>query len=406
MIPRNRLDIGWVDLLAGIGYCCWPGRRAPLQRQIAAHWSSPDNTLVCLSVRSGFDLALQALAFPPGSEILVSAVTIPDMVRIIAAHGLIPVPLDLDMQTLSVPPTTIARAITARTRAMLVAHLFGSRMPLEPLVQVARQHGLLLIEDCAQAYDGSAYRGHPQSDITMFSFGPIKTATALGGGLLRVTDRGLLNRMQTLQAAYPRQRRDQFLRRLSKYAGLKVFTYPATFRLLPALCRRAGVDYDRLIGQAVRGFPGSALLRRIRRQPAYPLLALLARRLRQDQRDNIAQRQAAAATIISLTPMIRRPGACAAHHTHWAVPVQVADPDALMQHLRRHGFDASRWASSLHVVAPPADRPEIAPREAQQTIAGLLYLPVYPGVATQDLQRLARAIATFVDCADEVQASV
>jgi len=400
MIPRNRLDIGWADLLAGIGYCCRPGRCAPLQQQIAARWSSPDDTVVCLSVRSGFDLALQALAFPPGSEILVSAVTIQDMVRIIEAHGLVPVPLDLDMQTLSVPPTAIARAVTARTRAMLVAHLFGSRMPLEPLVQIARQHGLCLIEDCAQAYDGSDYRGHPQSDITMFSFGPIKTATALGGGLLRVTDRGLLDRIQALQATYPRQRRDQFLRRLGKYAGLKVFTYPATFRLLPALCRRAGVDHDRLIGQAVRGFPGPALLRRIRRQPAYPLPALLARRLRQDQRSNIAQRKAVAETIISLMPEIRRPGACAAHHTHWAVPVQVANPDALVQHLRRHGFDATRWASSLHVVTPPADRPETAPLEAQQTMAGLLYLPVYPGVKAHDLQRLARAIRTFADAVE------
>ena len=87
-------------------------------------------SLACLSVRSGFDALLGALALPRGSEVLMSAVNIADMARIIEAHGLTPVPVDLDMQTLTVSMASLARAATPCTRAVLVAHLFGSRMPM------------------------------------------------------------------------------------------------------------------------------------------------------------------------------------------------------------------------------------------------------------------------------------
>lgn len=395
MIPRNRLDIGWADLLAG-GFCCgWPGRRTPMQRRVEALWSPQADSIACLSVRSGFDLALQALDFPQGSEILMSAVTIPDMTRILVGHGLVPVPLDLDMATLAVEPAALERAISGRTQAILVAHLFGSRMPMEPIVEAARQHGFYLIEDCAQAYDGSNYRGHPESDITMFSFGPIKTATALGGGLLRIRDRALLRRMQSLQARYPVQRRGAFLRRVGKYAGLKLVTYPLTFRWLLALCRRCGIDYDELISQAVRSFRGSDLFPHLRQQPAYPLLALLARRLGQNHRGRLAQRVATAQAVIARLPTTPRPGTHAQNHTYWAFPIQASDPAALVQHLRGHGFDAACWTSSLHTVPPPDNCPASAPVQAAQTMAELLYLPVYPQVKMHDLHRLAHIIKTF-----------
>jgi len=79
---------------------------------------------VCLSVRSGFDALLAALALPAGAEVLTSALTIRDMTRIIEAHGLVPVPVDLDMRRLAVRPEDLARAATPRTRAV---NGFGTR---------------------------------------------------------------------------------------------------------------------------------------------------------------------------------------------------------------------------------------------------------------------------------------
>lgn len=156
MLPRGKLDIDWTDLLFGLRSCFSPKRRRTAQSRVEAAWSSPAESLVCLSVRSGFDALLQALAWPPGTEILTSALTIRDMVRIVEHHHLVPVPIDLRMQTLSLDPEDLEQAITPHTRAVLVAHVFGSRMPLDDVVATAKRHGLLVIEDCAQAYVGPA----------------------------------------------------------------------------------------------------------------------------------------------------------------------------------------------------------------------------------------------------------
>lgn len=200
MIPRGIPDIGWSDLCYGLVGCLRPGNPTQLQKQIEQRWSSDGNNLACLSICSGFDLFLQAIDLPGGSEVIVSAITIPPMVQILEHHGLIPVPVDVDIDTLSVDPTELELLIGPRTRAILVAHLFGSRMDLKPIAAIAQRHGLLLMEDCAQAYAGSEYLGHPISDVVMFSFGPIKTQTALGGAVLHFRDPTLLSRMGQLHA--------------------------------------------------------------------------------------------------------------------------------------------------------------------------------------------------------------
>jgi dTDP-4-amino-4,6-dideoxygalactose transaminase len=137
VIPRKRFDISWADLLFGIGYCFQRANRNSIEQRLERTWPEGAIALACLSVRSGFDALLQTLDFEPGTEILVSAITIRDMTRIIEAHGLVPVPIDLDMEKLVVQPESLAQALTVRTKAILVAHLFGSRMPMEPILHFA-----------------------------------------------------------------------------------------------------------------------------------------------------------------------------------------------------------------------------------------------------------------------------
>src|SRR5688500_18091287 len=123
MIPRARLDIGWTDLAYGALQCKLPGDRSDLARTIERRFSTDGEAFVCLSVRTGFDLLLQALALPAGSEVLMSAITIPDMSKIVRTHGLVPVPVDLDPETLQLERTSLERAYSPRSRVMLVAHL-------------------------------------------------------------------------------------------------------------------------------------------------------------------------------------------------------------------------------------------------------------------------------------------
>lgn len=389
MIPRKRLDITWADMLSGMGYCLRSHDRRTVEQRLERLWSENGFILPCLSVRSGFDALLQALKFEPGTEILVSAITIRGMTRIIEAHNLVPVPVDIDCTQLAVRPESMAKAVTSRTKAILVAHLFGSHMPMEAIVHFAQAHNLLVIEDCAQAYAGHEYRGHPQSDVVLFSFGPIKTATALAGGILQFREASLCTATRLCQEQWPVQSRLYFLARILKYSLLIMLSYRTTYSIFIGVCSALKLNHDRIISQSVRGFSGDNFLKQIRQRPSSALLSLVERRIRRFNPDRIVERVKLAEQLIKLTPSLKRPGIQASHHTHWVFPILCDCPEQLMQYLWTQGFDATQGGSSLSVIEPPAHRPEMNPVEAKQFFEQLLYLPIYIGISSQDIERLA-----------------
>ncbi|MEO0534212.1 MAG: DegT/DnrJ/EryC1/StrS family aminotransferase [Cyanobacteria bacterium P01_A01_bin.123] len=398
MIPRKRLDIGWTDLLYGIKHCLWPQSRKAIETRLEQLWSEKDASLVCLSVRSGFDALLHTLNFPAGTEILVSAVTIRGMIRVIEAHGLVPIPIDLDFTRLEVRPESMAKGITTRTRAILVAHLFGSRMPMEPILRFAQAHSLVVMEDCAQAYVGDRYHGHPQSDISLFSFGPIKTATALAGGFLCFRDPSLRNAVRRYQDQWPISNRLLFLVRICKYAVLVLLSYRVTYSIFIAVCRLLNVNHDQIIASSVRGFSGDRFFAKIRQRPSSAVLALLERRLRRFDQAKISERKALAEQAIALMPSLRRPGDRACEHTYWVFPILHEHPEQLMAYVWEQGFDATQGGSSLYVIPPPVARPEMRAVEAEQVFEQLLYLPIYVGVSVHDLEKLAKVCLSNPIC--------
>ena len=392
MIPRKRIDIDWADLASGLCGCILSGDAAKLRHSIETAWDARAN-LVCLSVRSGLDALLAVLALPSGSEVLVSAVNIADMPRIIEAHGLVPVPVDLDLQTLQVSMQALQAARTPRTRAVLVAHLFGSRMPMQAISEFRNKNKYLLIEDGAQAYTGDLWRGEARADVSLFSFGPVKPATALGGAVLSFRDAALRDRVRAHMARWPLQARGAYFLRLLKYAALAPFAHPVLYGVLAALCRACGTTHEKLVSGAARGFAGGDFFTKIRRQPSPPLLQLLHRRLAQHEQTSALCRIERARQLQSLVGAQRCVGAHGAQHRHWIFPVTHDAGDALIRHLAEQGFDAAYSASSLGVVpAPPGAAPAV---EAARTFARLLYLPAHEGMSAADVERLARAITAF-----------
>ena len=350
--------------------------------------------MTTLSVRSGFDLLLQCLALPRNSEILVSAITIRDMVSIIEHHALRAVPVDIDPESCSLRCDLLTRAITPRSKAILVAHLFGSRMRMADIIEIAQRHDLYVFEDCAQAYAADGYRGHPGSDVAMFSFGPIKTATALGGAMFSFRDSIVCGSVKKLQRRYPVQSRRLFLQRVLKYSVLKALSYRLPYSIFAALCKLLGTTHDRIISDAVRSFADGDLLRKIRYQPSYALLALLERRLRLYTPEQLRPRINATTLACSYLSGISVIGRDAANHSHWVFPIQSKQPDRLVQYLWGEGFDATRGASSLYAVPAPGDSRTEA-TEARRVIDHIVYLPVDSGAARADLRRLAEAVLRF-----------
>jgi dTDP-4-amino-4,6-dideoxygalactose transaminase len=397
MWVRKRLDIGFRDFSFGVLRILLPASGVTVQRRLEEDWSPSADALACFSVRTGFDLLLAALQLPPKSEVLMSAMTIPDMARIVEDHGLLPVPVDLDLDTLGPNLDSLRRAITPASRAIVVAHLCGGRVPIEPILAEARRHRLLVIEDCAQAFDGRGYIGDPDADASMFSFGPIKTATALGGAMLRVRDPGLLQRVRARQAAYPVQKRRSYLCRLLKYAAFKALSYPVAYGMLVRVWRALGRDYDRLVNGSVRGFPGPDFFDRIRQQPCAPLLALLRRRLRAYDHRRLECRAAKGELLTRLfEPKVVCAGRKAVPLNSWVFPVLVENPGEVIAVLRRAGFDATQ-GHSMCVIPPPADRPEGEASVAVKILRGIVYLPIYPEMPDKALGTMAEQLLAVAE---------
>lgn len=400
IVPRHRLDISVADLLFAIGAAV--GARSPDRRaaRIAGSWSPEEGAIACISVRAGLDCLLSALELAPEDEVLVSAVTHPDMPRILRAHGLVPVPVDLDLGTLAPKPAALEEVVTPRTRALLVAHLFGARFDLAECAAFSRRHGLLLIEDCAQTILGPDDSGDRRADVSLYSFGSIKTATALGGALVRVRDPGVLRRMKAIEASWPRQhRREQALKAL-KYVVLVALDRPLPYTGLTTAARVVGFDLDRFVNSTVRAFrpqPGedseSAFLRWLRRRPSAPLLALLERRLAHFDLGRLDRRRLAGARVATGLPRdLERPGSSLPDSTHWVFPVIADDPVALVSALHAAGFDATRGTSAITAVESPPDGPERDTAESRRLMAGIVFLPVYPELAGRTLDRLAATV--------------
>ncbi len=354
MWPRKQLDIGSTDLAFGLLQVVAARSRPAARAVLGDDWLPPEEAILSLSVRSGLDLVLAALRLPPGSEVIMSAVTIPDMARIVEHHRLVPVPVDVDGQTLQPVNEHLERSITPRTRAILVAHLFGTHIDMGPIVELAKLHNLLVIEDCAQAFVGSEYAGHPDSTCALFSFGPIKTATALGGAVIRVRDTTLRSRMVELQRSYPVQSSWSYLRRLVKYSVFRLLCRPLNYGLLVRLLNMLGKDYDQALGNAAHSFAANNFFEQIRQQPCAPLLRMLQRRIssfpQRGTRQLLRRARRGHRLAVGL-PGGMVVGAQNRTHTYWVVPVQVANPDDVTLALRQAGFDATR-RSSLIVVPP------------------------------------------------------
>ncbi|HWB13449.1 MAG TPA: DegT/DnrJ/EryC1/StrS family aminotransferase [Pirellulales bacterium] len=393
MWSRKRIDLGWADLLAAAACSAAPAPGASLAGEIERAWSSAGDALACLSVRSALDLLLTSLDLPQGSEVLVSAVTIGGMLRIIESHGLVAVPVDLDACTLAPRPEALARALSPRSRALLVAHLFGGRIDLGPIASFANRHGLTLVEDAAQAFAGLGYTGHPRADVSLFSFGPIKTATALGGAVARVRDRRLMRKMRDAQAGWPVQKRRDFLARVAKYAAIKAVSSRPPYGALVDACRLLGRDHDRLVNGSVRAFAERDFVSQLRRQPSAPLLSLLRRRLRHFDARRITARVDRAEQIMGSwrgTPLF--PGSACLPHAHWLLPVCVSNPRRLIARLAAAGFDATQ-GQSLTVVPAPAGREDLEARSARKALSGTVFVPCYAEMTPAAVRSLARLVA-------------
>jgi dTDP-4-amino-4,6-dideoxygalactose transaminase len=189
---QEVLDSGWYIL----------GNKV---KQFESEFATYCGTKHSIGLANGLDaliLALKAYDFKPGDEVIVPSNTYIATILAIVHNGLKPVLVEPDITTYNIDPKRISEKITSRTKAILVVHLYGKMCAMDEIMSIANSHGLVVIEDCAQAH-GAHLHGKKAGNwghYGAFSFYPTKNLGALAdAGAATTNDDTLALKMSTLR---------------------------------------------------------------------------------------------------------------------------------------------------------------------------------------------------------------
>jgi dTDP-4-amino-4,6-dideoxygalactose transaminase len=305
----------------------------------------------CVAVNSGtsaLHLALLALGIGPGDEVIVPSFTFAATANSVALTGAEPVFADIEPASFCLDPDAVAAAISPRTRAVMPVHLYGHPAAMDRLVPLARQHGLLIVEDAAQAH-AARLHGTPVGafgEAGCFSFYPTKNMTSGEGGM-------------TCTAA------------------------PDTARTI-RLLRNQGMEQryrNEIVGFNTRMTDIHAAIGRVQ-------LGKLA--------GWTQQRQANAAFLsANLVGVVTPTVAAGAEHVFHQYTIRVPghDRDAFVREMAAHGVGAGVFYP-VPVHALPAYGRQLDLPETSRAAAEVISLPVHPALTEQDLETVVATVNT------------
>ncbi|MHC1696858.1 MAG: DegT/DnrJ/EryC1/StrS family aminotransferase [Geobacteraceae bacterium] len=172
----------------------WTGDEGRCFEREFAEFTGSVHAIAVANGTVALELALHGLGIGPGDEVIVTSRTFIASASCIVMRGATPVMADVDPVSQNITAETIEAVLTPRTRAIIAVHLAGWPCDMDPIMELAREHQLKVIEDCAQAH-GATYKGRPVGslgDVAAFSFCQDKIMTTGGeGGMLTTSNRAL-----------------------------------------------------------------------------------------------------------------------------------------------------------------------------------------------------------------------
>jgi dTDP-4-amino-4,6-dideoxygalactose transaminase len=193
----------------------WTGQECREFEREFAVWAETDYAVAVANGTVALDLALEALGIGAGDEVIVTSRTFLASVSSIVNAGAVPVFADVNADSQNIDASTISAVLSPRTKAVICVHLAGWPCDMDPIMALAAEHGIRVIEDCAQAH-GARYKGRAVGsigDIGAWSFCQDKIMTTGGeGGMVTTNDRELWSKMwsfkdhgKSWEAVYERQ---------------------------------------------------------------------------------------------------------------------------------------------------------------------------------------------------------
>ena len=206
-IPFSRPDIGWeevdevVDSMLN-GWVTTGPKMRQFENDFAAFLGGGVQAVAVNSATAGLHLAVEAIGLKPADEVITTPYTFTATAEVIRYLGATPVFVDIDSDTFNIDPGAIRAKITSRTKAILPVHFGGLACDMDPIIAIAREHGLRVIEDAAHSFP-TGYKGKLigtlPTDATVFSFYSTKTMTTGEGGMIVTRDTQLANRCRMMR---------------------------------------------------------------------------------------------------------------------------------------------------------------------------------------------------------------
>lgn len=327
------------------------------------------HAIAVASATGGMHLALLALGIGPGDEVITPSQTWVSTANMICLLGATPVFVDIDRDTLMTDAARIEAAITPRTRAIIPVHYAGAAADMDPILALAKRHGIPVIEDAAHAA-GTRYRGRPvgSQGTAIFSFHAIKNMTCAEGGMFVTDDDALADRVRML-----------------KFHGLGVDAYDRLThgRKPQAQVIEPGFKYN------LTDINAAIALVQLER-----LEAINARRA-----------ELAAAYGERLAGLPVQPLALPDYPQHHAWHLYILridaercgiDRDGFMQALQQRGIGTGIHFIGSHLHSYYRQRfPDVQLPDTEWNSARLCSIPLFPDMTTDDLDRVVHAIETI-----------
>lgn len=418
-LPRGQLylpDLRRIGrgLVAALSPPARGARVDALERRFAAALESRDAVLLP-HARVALLAILRALDLPPGSEVLMTPVTIPDVVNAVLLADLRPVFVDLGERTGNVDPGSLAARATPAARVVLVTHLAGLASPMDEVMRVAAGRGLVVLEDCSQAM-GTRYRGKLLGTFGkagFYSLSTLKPVASFHGGLVITGDAALAAALRDAARAMPLPSRGWLFKMFARDAILHAASHPLPFSLagyygVAALERLAPAVVDEL----QRGNIVYDAARRAARVKRKTELAASFFAAYTDAQAELAEgcldaldagnrrRVALASRLHAKLGAAGVPGLVRldphGSPTFWRYPLWTDDPGALRVALRRRGIDVAR--TNLCCASREPAFADLAARlpHAEAFVDRTVFLPLHPSLDERDMDHLAReVIASF-----------
>jgi perosamine synthetase len=205
-IPVNTplLDGKEAEYLAECIRSGWISSEGPFVKRFEGAMAKMAGRKHAVAVTNGsvaLDLAVHALGLQAGDEVIIPTFTIISCAAAVVRAGLVPVVVDCDPATWNMTVEGVEAALTRKTRAIMLVHIYGLPVDLEPILKLANKHNLRVIEDAAEMH-GQTYRGIPCGsfgDVSTLSFYPNKHVTTGEGGMILTDEDDLADRLAGLR---------------------------------------------------------------------------------------------------------------------------------------------------------------------------------------------------------------